>query len=163
MSMSMIQVADFFRRHCAEDHGANALYLPGWSTQDWAALLSHARGVALAANEVLICRGQGEQSLFLVTSGALEVSPAGSDATLGNLYREGPGGVIGEIAFFDGGRRSASAWATEASELMALTREDLDLFTAHRPGRGVELLLGLSRVLAFRVRRSEHSRRIDAC
>lgn len=160
--MTMIQAAEFFRRHCAEDHGANALYLPDWTAEDWAALLGQARGVALSANDVLIRRGQTEQSLFLVISGALEVSPAGADPSMGSLYREGPGGVIGEIAFFDGGRRSASVWAIEPSELMALTRQDLDVFSAYRPVRGVELLLGLSRVLAFRVRRSEQYRRADA-
>jgi CRP-like cAMP-binding protein len=162
MSASVPQTADFFRRHCAEDHGANALYLPVWSMADWAALLVRARGITLAANEVLIKRGQTEQSLFLVASGALEVSSGGAGAAMGSLFREGPGAVIGEIAFFDGGRRSATVWAVEPCRLLALERADIEAFAAQHPARGVELLLALGRVLAFRVRRSEQRRRADA-
>lgn len=160
--MSLTQIAELFCRHCADDHGADALYLPGWSTQHWAALLAQAKVVTLARNEVLIKWGQTEQSLFLVASGALEVNTGGGGSTMGSLFREGPGAVIGEIAFFDGGTRTATVWAIEPTQLLALERKDIETFATQHPARGVELLLALGRVLAFRVRRSEHRRRADA-
>ncbi len=160
--MSLDQAAALFSRHCADDHGADALYLPRWTAQDWSALLAHARVVALAPHEVLIKRGQAERSLFLVASGALEVSSGGAGGMLGSLFREGPGAVIGEIAFFDEGKRSATVWAIQPTQLLALERRDIEAFAAQHPARGIELLLALGRVLAFRVRRSEDRRRADA-
>jgi CRP-like cAMP-binding protein len=157
-----LTAAELFARHCATDHGADALYLPGWSATDWAALLARARVIALAPQDGLIKRGQSEQSLFLVASGVLEVSAGGTGSAMGSLFRERAGAVIGEIAFFDGGRRSATVWAVEPSRLLALERADVEAFAAEHPARAVEFLLALGRVLAFRVRRSEHRRRSDA-
>ncbi len=154
--------AELFSRHCAQDHGADALYLPGWAVDDWAALLAQAQRLTLARNEVLIRRGQAERSLFLVAGGLLEVSTGGGGSTMGSLLREGPGAVIGEIAFFDGGQRSATVWAIEPAELLALERTSIEAFAAQHPARGLELLFALGRVLAFRVRRSEDRRRADA-
>lgn len=160
--MPLTQTAEFFCRHCADDHGADALYLPGWTTQDWATLLEQIKVVTLARNEVLVKRGQTESTLFLVASGALEVNAGGGGSTMGSLFREGAGAVIGEIAFFDGGARSATVWAIAPTELLALQRKDIEAFATRHPERGLELLFALGRVLAFRVRRSEHRKRSDA-
>jgi CRP/FNR family transcriptional regulator, cyclic AMP receptor protein len=160
--MSHLETAEFFFKHCASDHGADALFLPHWSAQDWATLLALAKPVTLASNAVLMKRGQTEQSLFLVARGALDVSAGGGGSAMGSLFREGPGAVIGEIAFFDSGARSATAWAVEPTQLLALERKDVDTFAAAHAARGLELLFALGRVLAFRVRRSEHLRRADA-
>jgi len=160
--MPLTQIAELFARHCADDHGADALYLPGWSAQDWAALLAQAQVVTLARNEVLIKRGQTERSLFLVASGALEVHAGGGGSAMGSLFREGPGAVVGEIAFFDGGARSATVWAIEPTQLLAVERKDIETFAAQHAARGLEFLFALGRVLAFRIRRSEHGRRTDA-
>jgi CRP-like cAMP-binding protein len=160
--MTLTQIAELFCRHCAEDHGADALHLPDWALEDWTALLSQAKLVALGRNEVLMKRGQAERSLFLVASGALEVNSGSSGSAMGSLFREGPGSVIGEIAFFDGGMRSATVWAIEPTQLLTLERKDIETFAAHHGARGLELLFALGRVLAFRVRRSEHNRRSEA-
>lgn len=156
------RAARLFHAQGAQDRGADGLYLPEWSLDDWAALLAHAKLVKLAPHDVLIKRGQAERSLFLVASGALEVNASGGGSTMGPLVREGAGAVIGEIAFFDGSPRSATVWATEPTELLALERFDIERFAGEHPARGLELLFALGRVLAFRVRRSEHRRRADA-
>ncbi len=155
------KVAEFFRAHCAEARGADALYLPGWSADDWATLLAQARPVELKPNEVLIRRGLSESTVFLVASGALEVNARGSGGSLGMLFREGPGALIGEIAFFDGGKRSATVWAIEPTRLLSLERPDVEAFAAAHPQRGLELLFALGRVLAFHVRRSEQRAAAD--
>jgi CRP-like cAMP-binding protein len=151
----LVQAAEFFRAHCAEEQGADTLYLPGWTTDDWVTLLSEARLVELSPNEVLIKRGLAERSLFLVVSGALEVNARGSGGSMGLLFREGPGALIGEIAFFDGGKRSATVWAIKPTRLLSLERKDVETFAALHPQRGLELVFALGRVLAFHVRRSE--------
>ena len=156
------QLAERLNRRCAEDHGIDALYLPGWTADDWATLLDRARPVALARNEVLIKKGQADGAMYLVASGQIEVNATGGNSAMGTLFREGPGAVIGEIAFFDGGKRSATAWALEPTELLALERADIEAFAAERPARALELMFALGRVLAHRVRHSEQRKRIDA-
>lgn len=156
--MQPTEIAGFFWRHCARDHGADALHLPAWSLEDWTALLERARSVTLARNDVLTKRGQAEQQLYLLASGSLQVNAGAVGLAMGTLFSESPGAVVGEIAFFDGGQRSATVWATEPSLLMALTRPHIEAFAAERHARGLELLFALGRVFAFRVRRSEQGR-----
>lgn len=158
----LVDVAEFFRAHGAVERSGDGLYLPDWSTEDWLTLLSRARVVELRATEVLIKHGVAERSLYLVASGALEVNARGGGASMGALFREGPGALIGEIAFFDGGKRSATVWALEPTRLLSLERQDIEVFAAEHPRRGVEFLFALGRVLAFHVRRSEQRGAADA-
>lgn len=157
------EIAAFLCHHCARETGTGALYLPGWTTDDWATLLAGARVVDLAPSEVLIRRGlEAEHTLFLVTSGSLEVNARGGSGSLGGLFREGPGALIGEIAFFDGGKRSATVWALKPTRLLALDRQQVEAYAARHPQRGLELLFAVGRVLAFHVRRSEQRAATDA-
>ncbi len=155
-----VDIADFFQRHCAVDRAADSPYLPEWTVDDWRALLRHARPVALGQGEALIRTGEHDRALYLVASGQLEVtSGAGRSESLGRLFREAPGSVIGEISFFDGLPRSASVWATHPAELLRLDVDGLFAFHAEHPALGHAFLLALGRVLAFRMRRGEDRRR----
>jgi CRP/FNR family cyclic AMP-dependent transcriptional regulator len=152
--------ATFFQRHCAVDRGADSLFLPDWTTDDWAALLRHARPVHLAAGQALIRTGERDRALYLVASGLLEVSGSASRSeALGRLYRESPGAVVGEISFFDGLPRSASVWAVQPAELLRVDPEGLRAFQAAHPAQAQDFLFALGRVLAFRVRRGEDRQR----
>lgn len=142
------------------DHGADALWLPGWQVDDWATLLARAGVQALASGEVLMRAGASDSGLYLLASGALEVR-AGTRGALGAITRARPGAVIGEISFFDGGPRSATVWATEPSRLLVLDSAMVQAFAAAHPALGLQLLMALARVLARRVRRSEERRLSD--
>ena len=145
-----------FRLHCAADRGGDALYLPNWSDGDWRALFEQTRPVALGSGQVLIKSGESDRALYFVASGALEVTAgAGLGDALGTMFREMPGAVIGEISFFDGQPRTATVWATKASQLLRLDLEGWRAFTAANPALGNDLLFALGRVLAFRIRRDE--------
>ena len=69
----LLRDARQFQAHCASDHGADALLLPGWSVDDWAALLAGARVHTLARGQVLMRAGQSQRSLYLLASGGLEL------------------------------------------------------------------------------------------
>jgi CRP-like cAMP-binding protein len=66
--------------------------------------------------------------------------------------------LLGEIAFFDGGPRSATVRATTDGELLRLGIDDFERLSARHPELARALLLDLGRVLARRIRRIEQSR-----
>lgn len=144
-----------FQKQCTLDNDDDTLYLPDWSIEDWRRLFAHARPVSVAAGDVLIRHGERDRALYFVTQGALEVTAAGRHDALGTLSREHPGSVIGEISLFDGLPRTASVWAVKPTELLRLDLDGLNAFAREQPARAHELLLGLGRVLALRIRRGE--------
>ena len=144
----------------AADSTTDSLGLAAWSLETWQALFAHTSPVQLGSGDVLIRRGDQDRALYFVVSGELEVraSASASDA-LGQLFRESPGSVFGEISLFDGKARTATVWATRPSELRKLDLPGLRAFMAQHPGHGGELLFALGQVLAMRLRRSEDSAR----
>lgn len=154
-----MEAATLFHGQGRREGAADSLRLPGWPLEAWQALFAHASPVHLGSGEVLIRRGDQDRALYFVVSGELEVrahAGGGSDA-LGQLFRESPGSVFGEISLFDGKARTATVWATKPTELLKLDLSGLQAFNAQHPDRGNELLFALGEVLAMRLRRSEDS------
>lgn len=103
----------------------------------------------LAAKETLFRKGDPGNQLYGILSGSMKVSATGSDGKDVLFTHMGPGEVIGEISLLDGGARSASAMAVEATELLTLHRRELIPFLEGHPHAAI----GLASVLAARVRR----------
>jgi CRP/FNR family cyclic AMP-dependent transcriptional regulator len=136
----------------AQDDG---LSLPNWSDADWERLLDAAGLRRVAAGEAVILRGTPDRSLCIVLNGEVEVMAHASDGqSFGRLARFGPGAVVGEQAFFDGGPRSAGAWAVRDCAIATLTPEQFMAFADANPGLGRDLLMALGRILAIRLRRT---------
>lgn len=70
--------------------------------------------------EILVAEGQANDSVFVLISGALEVTKSidGQDAVLADLTA--PGTVVGEMVAMGGGTRTATVSAKAQSELYAL-------------------------------------------
>ena len=154
-----MDAAAVFQQQCTQNRDDDTLYLPTWTVDVWRRLFAHAQPVSVATGDVVIRHGEHDRALYFVTRGALEVTAsAGRHDDLGPLSREHPGSVIGEIALFDGLPRTASVWAVKPTELLRLDRDALDAFAREEPARALELLFGLGRVLALRLRRREARR-----
>jgi CRP-like cAMP-binding protein len=96
---------------------------------------------------VIVQEGQGGIAFFVVTSGQVAVSRAGSDGTPRELRRIGPGGSFGEMALFSDRPRSATVSAVEPTDCLALHRfEFLDELR-----RSPEVALRLLDILALRL------------
>ena len=148
-----------FRQHCAEDRADDSLHLPDWTVDDWRRLLAHASPVSVPTGEVVIRHGESDRAVYFVVTGALELTASASRSdTLGQLYREQAGSVIGEVALFDGLPRTATVWAIEPTELLRLDVAGLRAFAAEQPARANDLLFALGRVLAFHLRREQRRR-----
>jgi CRP/FNR family transcriptional regulator, cyclic AMP receptor protein len=75
--------------------------------------------------DVLFRQDEPSLSLHLITSGSVKISRTtedGDEAVLGLAW---PGSCIGEVGTLDGGLRSATVTAAEATETLALLRDDI--------------------------------------
>lgn len=81
----------------------------------------------------VVLEGDAGESMFVVAEGGLKLTVLSPDGDEMVLTTFGPGDSFGELSMLDGGRRSASAYATEPSTLLALTRSTvLDLVAEDR-------------------------------
>jgi len=98
--------------------------------------------------------------LYLVLSGVIEISktPRASlpPATLARLGR---GEIVGEIAAFDGGPRSATATAVVVAEtrLYAWDMVEFNRYLSGRPPAALIILSGLLRKLGGRLRKASEA------
>jgi CRP-like cAMP-binding protein len=94
--------------------------------------------------EVLFHEGDPGDALFIVVAGAIKVvvpSEEGDEAILATLHR---GDFFGELALLDGAPRSASAVALEATETLALPRDQFSALVGSEPAIRDALLASLA-------------------
>lgn len=111
-----------------------------------------AERVKATTGEVIIAEGTPGDRLYIVLSGALEVTKreGGRDITLATRR---PGEVLGEMSLLEQAPRTASVRASEASELLAIGPEAFRLLLERRPGAATTLL----RTVVGRLRSTEAS------
>jgi CRP/FNR family transcriptional regulator, cyclic AMP receptor protein len=134
------------------------VFLPEASESDWGALLRHCRRRRFAAGDSVITAGAMSRSLYLVVDGTLEVLPPGpkrSHTASPRVITVGAGSVLGEIAFFDSGQRSADVRAATAVEVAELRLDDFGALAEEEPRLGLQILFDLGRILAQRLRRAQ--------
>jgi CRP-like cAMP-binding protein len=111
-------------------------------------LLSNAKPVKLAADEVLFLAGDPGDGCYRLNEGLLKVSmvsPAGAERILAIL---GPGSIVGDMAMIDGRPRSASVSALRDCKLSFVSRASFEAVAAKNP----EIYKHLLGLLAARLR-----------
>ncbi len=96
-------------------------------------LEAYAAPVWLAPGDILFEEGDSGDAMYVVRSGALEVSVTSEDGRKLVLDMIRDGAVFGEIALFDPGPRTATVRAIEKSELMALSHSAAQTAIAANP------------------------------
>lgn len=110
------------------------------SRQELSDFISFAVVKRLTRNETLIKAGDPGNSMMIVLSGTLKIcisSSSGREVVLDYL---GPGGIIGEIAVFDGKPRTASVIAIEDAELIVLQRRFVLPFLEKNPMAALRII-----------------------
>lgn len=97
----------------------------------------------VATGETLIEQDNQADTLYLVASGRFRVARDGQ-----TIATVGVGEPIGELAFFSGGRRTASVSALRDSEVLSLTREGFDTVAKHHAALPQAILATVSARLA---------------
>ena len=97
----------------------------------------------LAQGEPLFRVGDPGDSLFVVCSGAIELSITDTAGQKIVLTTAQEGDLFGEVALLDSGPRTATAVALEESELLMLDRGDLFLLFQKKPEAALHMLAAM--------------------
>ena len=144
-----------FRAGSSPPTEPEAPLVPSWPDENWRQLFRFTSIRRVPAGDALIRRGEPDRTLYFVMRGELEVIvQSGDGLTMGRVALLGGGSVLGELAFFDGGPRSAGAWAVSNCEVAAMTPDQYKAFEQDSPDLARELIFALGRVLAARLRRT---------
>ncbi|MBU2582955.1 MAG: Crp/Fnr family transcriptional regulator [Alphaproteobacteria bacterium] len=101
-----------------------------------------------AADEKIFLAGEAGSSMFIVRSGKVAIKSGGMI-----LESVGPGGLFGEMALIDGSPRSATAVATEDSEIAVIEQPGLLGLIQQNP----KFALTVMQLMARRIRRTNES------
>ena len=113
------------------------------------------------AGEKIFSRKEPGDELFLIRRGLVRISlPLKTDAEGHHLATFGRGDFFGEMSFLDGEPRSADAIAKSDTELFVLSRKRFDTFSSDHVRLTINLMEGLSRLLAIRLRHTNKELRI---
>jgi CRP-like cAMP-binding protein len=101
----------------------------------------------LKQGEVLIQEGSADDHLYVVVSGVLGVvKDAGGDAEV-TLNAIRPGNVVGELSFLDGATRYASLVALSDTQVLGLSRADLEGLLETQPRVVYHVMRAIVRVV----------------
>jgi predicted acylesterase/phospholipase RssA len=112
----------------------------------WSSVLGEATLLRLPAQEWLFRQGDEADTLFVVSSGRLEILRETPPPAV-VLRRVGRGATIGELALLTEMPRSASVRAVRDSELVAVAREDMLRLLHDSPPFAVALTRALGRLV----------------
>jgi CRP-like cAMP-binding protein len=132
-----------------DDVLAGLYLLRGATADDLAAVRAIARPRALAPRAALFAEDEAPAAMYLVRTGKIEV--AKGDAAIATIAA---GDVIGELAFFDGAKRSAGARALEQAEVVELPYAALRDLMAQRPSLALVVYRNACDTMAARLRQT---------
>lgn len=110
-------------------------------------LLSFCKVVKCKAGEKVIGLGHKSREMFVIMSGRVAVTFAGSDRRI----RLGPGQVVGEIALLLNTDRTADCIAEQESDIAIMSHQALDQLLKAQPALGNRLLLNLAKTVSYRL------------
>ena len=115
-------------------------------------LLEQSAVESYPAGHRIINAGEVGLCMYVILSGNVRVTvnKGQEELELASLI---PGDFFGEVALVDDGPRSASVTATDACELLCITRTTLGVLAALHPEAAIELLAAIGRSLVARLRK----------
>lgn len=141
----------YFDYESRGETGKPLVLLEHWGDDAWEALLAYASRHRVLEGDYLLRDGSPDPRLYIVASGELEVLSGKRRRPL--IAAVGPGGIVGEVRFFDSGPASADVRAARNTVVLGITREAFEAFAGHHPDLGRDLLFDLGRICSLRLRR----------
>jgi len=103
------------------------------------------------ANEYVFYQNDPGVGLYIIINGEILITQD-ADGERFDLAMLGRGDFFGELALLDEEKRSASAISLKESQLAVIFKPDLDEFVETNPKEGIQILKGISQIIATRLR-----------
>jgi CRP/FNR family cyclic AMP-dependent transcriptional regulator len=129
-------------------------FADGFSDTERAQLLALGRARSYPRNARVFTEGELSDFVVVVVDGRIKVLASTSDGTEAVLGIRAPGALVGELAAFDGGPRTASAIALDPLSVRVISADEFREFVARSPGAALELI----RMLMSRLREGDRRR-----
>ena len=107
------------------------------------------------AGDKIFRAGDRADELFLIRRGTVRIALPLAENGHHNLASFGSGDFFGEMAFLDGGARSADAIAMTATDVFVVSRSRFDEVARSNAAAALPILASLARALAFRMRHAD--------
>jgi sulfate permease, SulP family len=124
----------------------------GRKPETLSALESSMHQRSFKAGETIFAAGDTGDELFLIRRGEVRILLPVDESHTHHISTFGRGAFFGEMSFLDGNPRSATAVAYGDTDLYMISRQTFDQFSEEHKRLGLNLLEGLARVLAGRLR-----------
>lgn len=121
--------------------------LAGCSADELADIAARGAVRAFKPGTAIIMQGDPGDTLWIMLKGLARVSMVAANGREIVLDYAEPGSVLGEIAFLDGGERTASVEAIEPVEALGLTRAAFTEIVGKHQGLAMRLLQAMARRL----------------
>ncbi|WP_225009385.1 Crp/Fnr family transcriptional regulator [Novosphingobium percolationis] len=115
--------------------------------EELADIVARAQVRSFKPGQTLMAQGDPGDTLYIVLGGLARVSMVAANGREIVLDYAEPGAVLGEIAFLDGGERTASVDAIEPVDALCLSRTAFADIIAHHKGLSLRLLKAMARRL----------------
>jgi CRP/FNR family transcriptional regulator, cyclic AMP receptor protein len=136
------------------DAGTDRGFLADLHEDDVAVILEYTQARLYTAGEAAVREGELDQSFFIISRGSFEVLVPTAEGPAQVRVLE-PGDLFGEVAFFDGRRRTADVVALSEAEALILTPAAFQRLRLAHPRLALRLVLDLGRILSERFRASD--------
>lgn len=111
-----------------------------------------------STGDVVFEQGAQGDGVYVVLKGCVDVvQKDGEDGEKVLLSQSESGSFFGEIALLEDAPRTAAAVAVEDTKLALFSRDALHQLAEQRPHLGVKIAIQLSRIVAERLRQTNHS------
>jgi uncharacterized membrane protein len=97
--------------------------------------------------EIIFHDGDSGGEIFILRNGSVELFIENTEGQKIMISENEKGDVIGELSFLDGGSRTATAMAREATEMLVMHRDKLLEFIDKHPHAAMDLLTAVGRRL----------------
>lgn len=135
----------------AHAHDAETTFLDGATRAQWDAIIARIAPEPVTRGQTIFEAGTPGDAFFILIDGEVDVVVRSmfGERTIARIRA---GSVFGEIAFLDGGVRTATVRAVENGSMIRVTRDGFALLAAWEPALAARMMSDLGRVCAQRLR-----------
>lgn len=122
----------------------------GLSDDEVRAIVDIAEEMTVSDNETLIDAASNSEDIYLLLEGKLRVTTVDG----AHIARLRPGDIVGELALFDRGKRSATVMSQGDARLAKISSQRFEALMDGQPTIGMQVLRNIGKTLCQRLRSS---------